>query len=158
MLTRIIQTLRLLSALCLSVLLLVVLVVILDTKLQWNAVWASSLSTFLLAWTIMLGGALAYAEKKHLGLDLVVEKFDPNTRLAAHRLGHAIVFFFSMLIMLLGGWQLTSLRWEMEQTIPSLGISQAWFYLSLPVAGVIIALTAVGHLASEKTAEPNNAD
>lgn len=154
MLDRIIQILRWLSAACLGLLLLTVLVVIVDTKLNMGAVWASGLSTFLLAWTVMLGGALAYAENKHLGLDIVVQKMDFGARLTAYRLGHVVVLIFSLTIMVFGGWKLTALRWEMEQMIPSLNISQAWFYLSLPVAGLIVAMTAVGHYKSVKISKP----
>ena len=151
MLSDITKILRTVSALCLVVLLLVVIIVIIDTKLKLGAVWASGLSTFLLGWLVMFGGALAYAEKSHLGLDVLSEKFDPKTRQAASNAGHVIVLLFSFVVMLYGGSTLVQGRADMGQTIPSLNISKAWFYLSLPLAGGMITLTAIAHLLSGRS-------
>lgn len=149
----IIKTLRGLGATILTLLLLVVVLVIVDTKLKLGAVWASELSSFLLGWTVMLGGALAYAEKRHLGLDIVVEKFDPSTHDYAAKLGHIIIFTFACLVMIYGGSTLAAHRFEMDQMMPSLGISRAWFYVSIPVSGSLIAITALGHLFSKPILE-----
>lgn len=99
----------------------------------------------------MLGGALAYAEKRHLGLDIVVEKFDQSTHDNAAKLGHIIIFIFSALVMIYGGSTLAAHRFEMDQMMPSLGISRAWFYVSIPVSGALIAVTALGHLFSKES-------
>jgi len=151
MLSKITKILRIVCTLCLSVLLLVVIIVIIDTKLKLGAVWASGLSTFLLGWIVMFGGALAYAEKSHLGLDILSERFDPRTRLVSTRVGHVIVLLFSLGVMLYGGGALVQGRADMGQTIPALNISKAWFYLSLPLAGGMISLTAVAHLLVTKS-------
>ena len=137
MIATIIKILRTLSALCLATLLIVVMLVIFKI-----GTWASEFSEFLLVWTVMFGGALAYAEKSHLGLDILVEKFDPTTRLAAIRLSHLLVLLFAATVMLYGGGKLTMERFDMGQVMPSLGISKGWLYLSIPLAGMFICLTA----------------
>jgi len=137
MIALITKILRTLSALCLATLLIVVMLVIFKI-----GTWASEFSEFLLAWTVMFGGALAYAEKSHLGLDILVEKFDTATRLAAFRLSHILVLLFAVAVMLYGGGKLTMERFDMGQVMPSLGISKGWLYLSVPLAGLFICLTA----------------
>ncbi|MCG8555531.1 MAG: TRAP transporter small permease [Proteobacteria bacterium] len=143
-------SLRFLCAGSLSALLLVVLLVIVDTKLELGAAWASELSRFLLGWTVMLGGALAYAELNHLGLDIVVNGFQPAARRGALVIGHVCVLCFAVGVLIYGGAQLVQGRAEMGQTMPALGISRAWFYLSMPVAGVLMGLAAVGHLGQKR--------
>jgi TRAP-type C4-dicarboxylate transport system permease small subunit len=144
MIAIIIKILRTLSALCLATLLIVVMLVIFNI-----GTWASEFSEFLLAWTVMFGGALAYAEKSHLGLDILVEKFDPITRLSAFRLSHILVLLFAATVMLYGGGKLTMERFDMGQVMPSLGISKGWLYLSVPLSGLFICLTAVSQLFSQ---------
>ena len=145
------KILRGLGAIVLSALLLVVVLVIVDTKLKLGASWASELSSFLLGWTVMIGGALAYAEKRHLGLDILVERFDQPTHDAAIRLGHLIIFCFGLAVMSYGGFTLAAQRFDMGQLMPSLGIARAWFYVSIPFAGVLVTVTALGHLVSPIT-------
>ena len=157
MLSLITRTLKFLCATALTVLLLMVIIVIIDTKLQLGAVWASEFSVFLLGWVVLLGGALAYAEKSHLGLDILVEKLDHSLQRKAHITGHCIIIIFSAGVMVYGGYNTVVGRWEMGQTIPSLNISQSWFYLSLPVAGVLILLTAIAHLFEKPLPESTSA-
>jgi len=134
----IIKVLRALSAMCLATLLIVVMLVIFKI-----GTWASEFSEFLLAWTVMLGGALAYAEKSHLGLDILVEKFDPGTRVAALRFSHILILLFAVAVMLYGGGKLTLERFDMGQVMPSLGISKGWLYLAAPLSGLFISAIAV---------------
>lgn len=137
----IINILRALSAMCLTTLLIVVMLVIFKL-----GTWASEFSEFLLVWTVMLGGALAYAEKSHLGLDILVEKFDPPTRIVATRLSHLLILFFAVAVMIYGGGNLTLERFDMGQLMPSLNISKGWIYLSAPISGLFISAVAVSHI------------
>lgn len=141
-----IKFLKTTSAISLALLLLVVLLVIADTKLDLKAVWANELASFLLVWTIMLGGTLAYAEHSHLGLDILVEKFDEPAKRASFILSHLLVLFFALTVMVYGGYLLVQGRVEMGQTMPALKISKGWFYASLPLAGILIAVTSLAHL------------
>lgn len=135
-------------------LLVAVLIVIIDTKLGLGATWASELSTFLLSWTVMLGGALAYGEQSHLGLDLLTRKFDPSTQRAAERMAHLLVLCFALIVMIYGGSRVVIARFEMQQLLPAMGISKAWFYLSLPLSGLCIAVTALNALFREQPHKP----
>lgn len=148
MTSHITNILRALSALCLTTLLLVVLLVIFKL-----GTWASEFSEFLLAWTVMLGGALAYAEKSHLGLDILVEKFETSTRMLASKISHLLVFLFTATAMLYGGGKLTMERFDMGQIMPSLGISKGWLYLSVPLAGLFICIIALCQLFGDRPVE-----
>jgi TRAP-type C4-dicarboxylate transport system permease small subunit len=94
----------------------------------------------LLVWLALLGAALACREDRHLGLDVIVRLWPE----AIQRLGRLFVCFviicFACGIMACGGWQLVSQRFASGQTLPALGVAKAWFYLALPVSGVLITL------------------
>lgn len=144
-----VKLLRIICALCLTALLVTVLLVI--SKLF---TWSSELSEFLLVWTVMLGGALAYAENSHLGLDILVEKFDASTRRLTLYISHLLILFFGAAVLLYGGGNLTMERFDMGQLMPSMGISKGWLYLSVPVAGVFVCLTALVNLLPGKSGKP----
>ncbi len=153
-----IKTLKLASAISLALLLLVVILIIADNKLDLKAVWANELARFLLVWIIMLGGTLAYAEHSHLGLDILVDQFDEPTKRASYMISHILVLLFALSVMVYGGYLLVQGRVDMGQTMPALKISRGWFYASLPLAGVLISFTAIAHLFSrpESSNSPNN--
>ena len=140
------------------ILLLVVLLIIADNKLDLGAVWANELARFMLVWIIMLGGTLAYAEHSHLGLDILVDKFDSPTKRASYMLSHTLILLFSVSVLVYGGFQLVVGRIEMGQTMPALKISKGWFYASLPLAGLLISATSIAHLlaGSAPTSHSNN--
>ena len=140
------KILKMANVINMAALLLTVLLVIIDSKLNLGATWASELSQVLLGWIVMLGGALAYAHHSHLGLDILVNKFDPPTKRLSICTGHVIVLLFALLILVYGGGKITYERYDMGQVMQAMGISKAWAYLALPVSGVLVTLTAVAHL------------
>jgi TRAP-type C4-dicarboxylate transport system permease small subunit len=157
MLNLTIKFLKTTSAISLAILLLVVILIIADNKLDLGAVWANELARFMLVWIIMLGGTLAYAEHSHLGLDILVDKFDAPTKHASYILSHTLILLFALSVLIYGGYQLVIGRIEMGQTMPALQISRGWFYASLPLAGILISTTAIAHLLASKklTSNPN---
>ena len=152
-----IKFLKTTSAISLAILLLVVILIIADNKLDLGAVWANELARFMLVWIIMLGGTLAYAEHSHLGLDILVDKFVTPTKHASYVLSHTLILLFALSVLIYGGYQLVIGRIEMGQTMPALKISRGWFYASLPLAGILISTTSIAHLLASKklTSNPN---
>ena len=59
-----------------------------------QAKWTEELARFLLVWVSLLGGAVAFGTKGHLGVDFFVGKFHPETRKLMVVVVHLIVLFF----------------------------------------------------------------
>lgn len=111
-----------------------------------QARWTEELARFLLVWVSFLGAALAYAGQQHLGIDLLVARFDSWTRRLAECVVHGIVALFALGVMGFGGFELVRERFASGQLLPSLGVSKAWQYLVVPLSGVMIGLLALLHL------------
>ena len=117
-----------------------------------QAKWSEELARFLLIWISLLGGAAAFGEKAHLGVDYFVGKFDPSARKFITIFGQLIVLFFAVSIFMIGGINIAANN--MEQLAPALGVSKLielgplsfeWpglkmghVYLALLIAGVFM--------------------
>ena len=78
-----------------SVLFLVLDVVLgVVTRALGNQVkWTEELACFLLVWVSLLGGAVAFGTKSHLGVDFFVGKLDPSAQKLMAVIVHCIVLF-----------------------------------------------------------------
>jgi TRAP-type C4-dicarboxylate transport system permease small subunit len=111
-----------------------------------QARWSEELARFLLIWISFLGGAIAYLDDKHLGVDLLVSHFDPAARRLSSTITHALVFVFALIVMGIGGTDLVIDRFDSGQLLPALQINKAWFYLAIPISGYMISLFALGNV------------
>jgi len=111
-----------------------------------QAKWTEELARFLLVWVALLGGAVAFGTKGHLGVDFFVGKFHPDARKLMAIVGHVIVLFFAGAVFLYGGIRVVADALAMEQMTPALGWKMGHVYLALPIAGVFMTLFTVENL------------
>ncbi|MCF7954768.1 MAG: TRAP transporter small permease [Phycisphaerae bacterium] len=105
---------------------------------------SEEMARFLLIWVSLLGGAVAFGEKAHLGVDYFVGKFDPSARKFITIFGQLIVLFFAVNIFVMGGSNIAFNN--MEQLAPALGkygLKMGHVYLALPISGVFMILFMV---------------
>jgi TRAP-type C4-dicarboxylate transport system permease small subunit len=105
-----------------------------------QAPWSEELARLLMVWLALPGTALVTREESHLGLDALVLTWPEEVRRLSGLLVHAMVFVFAAGVMAWGGGELVGQRLAYGQILPALGISKAWFYLALPVSGVLTAM------------------
>lgn len=105
--------------------------------------WTEELARLLLVWLAILGGVLAYAGDRHLGVDVLVSHFHPDTRRNSKIFTHLCVFAFAIGVLLIGGAMLFNDRLSSGQMMATLGIPKAWFYFILPVGGVLISFLSI---------------
>lgn len=108
--------------------------------------WTEELARLLLVWISFLGGAIAYIDDKHLGVDLLVSRLDPAAARIAKFFCHLLVFAFALLIMGIGGTRIVLDRFDAGQVLPALQLDRGWFYMAIPVSGWLISLFALGNL------------
>ena len=137
-------------------LLLIVAVALLVLDVVWGvftryamgqqANWTEELARFLLIWVTLLGGAVAFGNKGHLGVDYFVGKLHMDARKTMAVIGHLIVLFFAIAIFLYGGSRVVSDALAMEQMTPALGWRMGYVYLALPISGAFMVLYTVENL------------
>ena len=116
-----------------------------------QANWTEELARFLLVWVSLLGGAVAFGTKSHLGVDYFVSRFHQDARKAIAVVGHLVVLFFAGAIFLYGGGQVVSDALAMEQMTPALGWKMGYVYLALPISGVFMVLYTLENLIETLT-------
>lgn len=102
---------------------------------------SEALSQYLFVWMIMFGSAYVYGSNEHLTIDLLKDKFSPKMTMIINIITNICLFVFVLLICVIGGWMYT--KGQMVQIDPSLLISKAVLYVSVPVTGVITLFYAV---------------
>lgn len=111
-----------------------------------QAKWTEELARFLLVWVSLLGGAVAFGTKGHLGVDYFVGKFDPEVQKLMSIVVHGVVLFFASAIFVYGGGRVVSDALAMEQMTPALGWKMGHVYLALPIAGIFMVIYTVENL------------
>jgi TRAP-type C4-dicarboxylate transport system permease small subunit len=123
--------------------------------------WTEELAIYLLVWVSLLGAALTYSEKGHLGVDYFVGKMDPEAQKVAALVVELIVLSFASFAFCYGGWVLVSETLTSGQLSPGLGIKMGYVYCAVPLCGAFFTLFAAEHLwrlLSEQTPAASSDD
>jgi TRAP-type C4-dicarboxylate transport system permease small subunit len=94
----------------------------------------------------MLGAALTYAERGHLGVDYFVSKLDESAQRLTAIIVELIVLAFSAIALVWGGWVLVVETLASEQLSPALGVEVGYVYLAVPISGVFFIVACLDHL------------
>jgi TRAP-type C4-dicarboxylate transport system permease small subunit len=113
------------------------------TRYVFNAPspFSEALSQYLFVWMIMFGSAYVYGSREHLTIDLLKDKFSPKLNMIVEVIANVCLFAFILLVCVYGGWKYTAS--QVNRIDPSLHISRAILYTSVPFTGVITLYYAV---------------
>ncbi len=133
-------------------LILAVLVLVLDVlwgvftryTMGEQAKWSEELARFLLIWVALLGGAAAFGEKAHLGVDYFVGLLHPRSQKMLTVFGQVLILFFAITIFIYGGSRVVIDN--LGQRTPALLWRMGHVYLALPIAGVFITFFTIEQL------------
>lgn len=112
--------------------------------------WTEEGAIILMMWISLLGAAVAYGEKAHLGVDYLVGKLDPAARVWADRMAHGMTAFFALVVLLGGGYVLVAETLASGQLTPAFNCPVGYVYLAVPISGGFILLFALEHILSRK--------
>ena len=111
-----------------------------------QAQWSEELARFLLVWVSLIGGAVAFGTKGHLGVDYFVGKFDPSARKTMAVIVHGIVLFFAAAIFIYGGSRVVGNSLAVDQTTPALQWKMGHIYMALPISGIFMLIYTLENL------------
>jgi TRAP-type transport system small permease protein len=114
--------------------------------------YVEQLALLLVISVSMFGAAAVAHDASHIGLDSLVDRMPPALRNAIARLVALSTLLFAAVI-LYGAYEMALSTHD--NLIPTLGISEAWRYLPLVIAGALIALFSIDRmLRRAPAAEP----
>ncbi len=111
-----------------------------------QAKWTEELARFLLIWVSLLGGAVAFGTKGHLGVDYFVGRFHPDTQKIMAIFAQVVVLFFAVAVFVIGGGRVVVDALAVEQMTPALGWKMGHVYLALPIAGIFMVIYTIENL------------
>jgi TRAP-type C4-dicarboxylate transport system permease small subunit len=119
-----------------------------------QAKWSEELARFLLVWVALLGGAVAFRTKAHLGVDYFANQLHPDAHKLTAVVAHLVVLFFAVAVLLLGGASVVREALALEQTTPALGWKMGYVYLALPISGFFVTLYTLDNLMETLKGRP----
>ena len=119
--------------------------------------WTEELGIYLLAWISLLGSALTYRDRGHLGLDYFVTQFDPAAQRVAAVVIELCVLVFAGFALCYGGYRLVADTLASGQLTPVLQWRTGYMYLSVPISGAFFVGFAIEHLL-ERPVPPDAVD
>jgi TRAP-type C4-dicarboxylate transport system permease small subunit len=97
--------------------------------------WSGEMATWLFSWASFIGAVLVYMEKKHIVIDFLIPYLSPKI-IKILDVSQQFLITLVLVTLLVTGIQITSLY--SNQTATSIEISQAFVFVSLPVASALM--------------------
>jgi len=114
--------------------------------LNTSPAWGEQAALLLMIWYVFLAAAAGVREGFHIRIAVFVNWLPPTLRHGANLFSHALVGTFGAL-MVYFGIELATATWQ--HVIPTLGISRAFAYIPIPIAGTLITGFALEQLIAE---------
>jgi TRAP-type C4-dicarboxylate transport system permease small subunit len=119
--------------------------------------WTEEVAIYMMMWVSLLGSAVAYGAKAHLGVDYFVGKLHPQAQRLTEVVVNLVVGLFSIMVLIGGGYMLVSQTFSANQLSPALKLPVGYYYLAVPISGVFILLFCIENIIeifSGKTSLP----
>ncbi len=127
---------RILEATSIAAMLVAVGVACLQVTLRYvfnsGLPWPEELATWMFAWSVFLGMAVATSRDAHISIDVVLRLLGPGPRSALEFFGHAIIAAASVML-LVHGLDYVS---RVISASPALQLPMKYFFLAAPVGGL----------------------
>lgn len=99
--------------------------------------WGLELSRYLTVWIVMLGAAVVLKDRGHISIRVFVGRFKGRVRLWLDMFAHLLFLTFLSFFLYIS---ISNLPAQFGQGTMTLPVSMFWFYLALPVGGVLMIL------------------
>lgn len=109
--------------------------------------WANDLALLLFAWVVFLGADVALRKVGFIRIDMLVSKFPKTIQIVLHYAFSAAAIVFLLMIVAFGTQLALANTRRLYQT---LGISYSWATISAPVGALLLTITVVRRLVSNR--------
>lgn len=104
--------------------------------------WTTELSVCVFAWVVFLGAGILTRRGGHISLEIIVERLPPSWQPWLQVI-YAILAIAVAVVLIYFGGQLALFVGRFQKSV-YLGLSMFYFYLSVPVGGLLIGLNSLG--------------
>lgn len=105
--------------------------------------FTEELARYLLIWVSFLGAAYAYRRRIHLAVEVITHQISGKKYQYIQIFIQACIFLFSLMVLVIGGWDLTLMSFEMTQISPALQINIGYVYMVIPLSGLLFLYYSV---------------
>ncbi len=102
--------------------------------------WIDAYSRYGLVWLTFLGCALALRDRRHIGIDIIINRLSPNIRKWIIKITAVMILLYSF-VMLFQGFKL--FRIARLQIIPELQIKMSNIYIVIPFSALLLILVTI---------------
>ncbi len=99
---------------------------------------SEELLTYSFTWLALFSATRVFGLRDHMRMSFFAEKYMHRFSRGLSLFSEALVFLFSLIILLFGGVSITKLT--LSQSTASLGVSMGTVYVVLPICGVLVCL------------------
>lgn len=105
--------------------------------------FTEEMASFFMIWIGLLGGAYAFRQKAHLGIDILMLKASHRTRIIWEIFINIAVLIFAVLVLVWGGIRLVSIQLYLDQVSAAMQIKMGYIYLVLPITGALLVVYSI---------------
>ena len=123
--------------------------------------YTEELASYLLIWISLLGAAYALRVRAHLGIDILVRRFQARRRRAARIFSYGTIIVFSLVALIFGGGWLVYVTLDLNQLSAAFQLPIGYVYTVIPLSGLITiyySVVALLELRQESKETPDNED
>lgn len=131
------------------------LLIVMSAQVLWRYAlndpiyWSEELARYLFVWLTFLAAAMAFRDRKHMAVDLILPFLGPAARRRQHAVITAVLAVFFVLVLVIAP---EILQITFDQPSASLSIPIALLYLSFPASIFIMLLYLVMDLVQGRKA------
>jgi len=107
-------------------------------------VWYDEFASYLLVWLTFYGCVVASYRRRHIGLEVLVEKLPQGLRRGVELIAEVCIFGFQVVLGYFG-WILTQKIGD-ETAVSLAWVKMSWVYSVLPISGVLMLLVSGAEL------------
>ena len=106
--------------------------------------YTDELLRYALIWATMLGIPYAYGQDRHISINIITKTFSKKANLYTKLVIEVIVILLSATVFIMGGMMVTMN--SSGQLSPALQMPMEYYYLGLPISGVLIILYSLSRI------------
>ncbi len=116
--------------------------------MQNSSSWTEEMARFLLIWIGLLGASYTLHTRMHLGIDILTYKLVGKKKQIIEVVIYILVALFALVVMVIGGFKLMNMTFQLKQISASMGIKMGYIYFVIPLSGLLMIFYSIDFIVS----------